>query len=116
MKNSLLFGNGLNLLAGNGFDWNKLLTELKGDKVFENGKLPNTMIYERIFLERGKTSLDDEIYLKQQVAKKMVNIVGNKFYEELVKLDFENYMTTNYDYALKDTFIREGIKEDINSI
>lgn len=115
MKNSLLFGNGLNLLAGNGFDWNKLLTELKGDKVFENGKLPNTMIYERIFLERGKTSLDDEIYLKQQVAKKMINIVGNKFYEELVKLDFENYMTTNYDYALKDTFIREGIKEDINS-
>lgn len=57
MKNTLLFGNGLNQLTNSGPSWDDLLERLKGNKTFQHDKLTNTLIYERIFLEKEKPSL-----------------------------------------------------------
>ncbi len=101
MRNSLLFGNGLNRLSDNGFSWDDLLKDLKGKNDFDDVNLPNTMTYERIFLERDRQSLDEEFHIKSEIAKEMKNIDGNDFYKQLINLKFDNYLTTNYDYAFK---------------
>ncbi|MBW4971422.1 hypothetical protein KZY98_13220 [Croceibacter atlanticus] len=52
MNNTILFGNGINLLTSSNKSWNSLLDELKIPNVFNNGNLPHTMIYERILFEK----------------------------------------------------------------
>ncbi|WP_129936861.1 hypothetical protein [Serratia proteamaculans] len=51
MANTLFFGNRINRLSENHFTWSDLLDNIKGINKFESGQLPNTMVYERIFLE-----------------------------------------------------------------
>jgi len=68
MESTLLFGNGLNRLSEGVMSWDDLLKKLKGQNIFYNGKLPNTMIYERVFLEKPiskKVSHDIELEKKQ---------------------------------------------------
>lgn len=107
MNNTLLFGNGLNQLTNSGPSWNGLLRQLMGYSIFEYDKLTNTMIYERIFLDRAKPELENELYLKNEIASTMKDISGNKYYSKIFNLNFENYITTNYDYAFEKTI---GIK------
>ena len=52
MEHTLFFGNGINRLSENHVTWNDLLDRIKGINNFKNGQLPNTMVYERIFLEK----------------------------------------------------------------
>jgi len=104
MKHSLLFGNGLNQVTSNGPEWNELLKQLKGDNDFKNGNLPNTMIYERIFMEKKKSELEHEIYIKDKISEMMKAINSSKFYELILDLNLDNYMTTNYDYAFQKSF------------
>ncbi|HFP9359004.1 TPA: hypothetical protein ACHO1X_004863 [Klebsiella michiganensis] len=52
MANTLFFGNRINRLSENHFTWSDLLDNIKGMNKFESGQLPNTMVYERIFLEK----------------------------------------------------------------
>ncbi|MGE4399946.1 MAG: SIR2 family protein [Campylobacterales bacterium] len=99
MENSLMFGNGLNRLSENSISWDDLLLRLKGSNGFNHEGLPNTMTYEKIFLDRGKSSLENELYVKNEIAKAMKDIESNEFYERLIGLEFNNYLTTNYDYA-----------------
>lgn len=116
MKNTLFFGNGLNQLTNDGPSWEKLLEELKGNKTFNHDTLTNTMIYERIFLERDKISLDKEILIKDEVAQMMKGIKGGEYYQKIIDLGFENYITTNYDYAFKNTMRESNINENNEKI
>ena len=116
MKNTLLFGNGLNQVTKDGPSWDYLLEQLKGNKTFDHEELPNTMIYERIFLEREKPSLEKEIFIKKEVALMMKDIKGGEFYQKLIDLKFENYITTNYDYAFKNTFGMNNISENTEKV
>ena len=54
MTNTVLYGNGLNRLSSNAVSWDDLLDELKGSNGFDNGRLPYTMVYERIFMGMHK--------------------------------------------------------------
>lgn len=116
MKNTLLFGNGLNQLTNNGPSWDNLLEKLKGKNEFSHKNLPNTMIYERIFLEREKPSLEEETIIKQEIADMMENISGSEFYKKIIDLNFKNYITTNYDYAFNKTLSKKIINENTEKI
>ncbi len=116
MRNTLLFGNGLNQLTNDGPSWDSLLSQLKGNKTFNHDKLTNTMIYERIFLERDKPSVEKEIYIKEEVASMMKNIRGGEFYQKIIDLCFENYITTNYDYAFKNTLNMKPSNENTEKV
>ncbi len=117
MENTLFFGNGINRLDSKNISWDALLDILKEKRKFDNKDLPNTMIYERIILEKPNEDLDilkNEFKVKEEISKLMSNISTNKFYIDLYNLNVENYLTTNYDYAFISTI--EGLKEDNISI
>ncbi|WP_064603031.1 SIR2 family protein [Photobacterium sp. J15] len=104
MKNTVFFGNGLNRISENSVSWNELLDEIKADDYFMCDNLPNTMVYERIFMEKNnaKASLKvDELKIKQSIAVAMKSQCSNELFELLANMDFDNYLTTNYDYAFE---------------
>jgi len=104
MKNTILFGNGINRLSANAISWEDLLDELKGEDVFSNGSLPNTMVYERIFMgahKASKSQCADELAIKNKIAEFLAVQESNEVYELLGKIEFEHYLTTNYDYAFE---------------
>jgi len=58
MKKTVMFGNGLNYLSKNYIPWPELLNKIKGKASFENGKLPNTLVYERaVFANRMENGI-----------------------------------------------------------
>ncbi len=108
MENTIFFGNGLNRLSPKNISWSHLLDTIKGPRKFNDALLPNTMIYERIILERPfshKDMLFDEFEVKKEIAKLMESIEPNTIYESLFNLNAQNYITTNYDYGYLDSII-----------
>lgn len=104
MRNTVLFGNGINRLSDNAVSWEDLLDTIKGSNVFNNGNLPNTMVYERIFMEQHlakKSHKADELKVKNSIAEAMESQGSNEIFELLASMDVENYLTTNYDYAFE---------------
>ena len=104
MTNTVLYGNGLNRLSSNAVSWEKLLDELKGSTCFDNGPLPYTKVYERIFMDKRKVykgELYDESDLKVKIANSLAEQESNEIFELLADMNFENYLTTNYDYAFE---------------
>lgn len=105
---TILFSNGLNYLSKGFVSWNQLLNRIKGDNLFENGKLPNTMIYERSVIGNPisfDTLTQKEEEIKKDIAFMLANFPSNLFYDKLAALDAENYITTNYDYASLKTYL-----------
>jgi hypothetical protein len=128
MENTLFFGNGINRLTPGNISWTDLLNTIKEGRSFQDNKLPNTMIYERIILEKPSKKENihfDEFDVKDKIAELMADIKGNEIYTELFKLNFQHYLTTNYDYAFIDSLegeksilfpIEESSTEDVYSI
>ncbi len=125
MYKTLLFGNGLNQLTTGLISWKDLLDKIKKKNKFDDLELPNTMIYERILLERPK--LEEglsavEGIIKSEISEEMQNIPTNEYYEMVYQLGIKNYLTTNYDYSLNKKLIELGCfsknnsSEDIYSI
>lgn len=118
MNKTLLFGNGLNQLTTGLISWKDLLDNIKKKNKFDNLALPNTMIYERILMERPK--LADGIFavegnIKKEIAEQLRNISTNKYYELVYNLGFKNYLTTNYDYSLNKKIEEKGFSSKNNS-
>jgi hypothetical protein len=104
MRNTVLFGNGINRLSNNAVSWDDLLDSIKGSNTFNNGSLPNTMVYERIFMEQHvslKSYKTDELKIKNCIAEAMKSQGPNEVFELLASMDVEHYLTTNYDYAFE---------------
>lgn len=122
MKNTILFGNGLNRVSKRSVSWSGLLDQLKADKKFMNKSLPNTMVYERIFMEKHEPVLSqkaDELKIKQSIADAMKSQGSNELFELMANMEFDNYLTTNYDYAFEKAIgcIPEKLStEDIYSL
>jgi hypothetical protein len=118
MNKTLLFGNGLNQLTTGLISWKDLLNNIKKNNEFDNLDLPNTMIYERILMERPK--LDNGLFtvegnIKIDIAEQMKNIPTNNYYESVFNLSFKNYLTTNYDYSLNKKIAELGLTSRSNS-
>jgi len=128
MKHTILFGNGINRLTPTNISWNQLLDKIKGTNKFKDDILPNTMIYERIVLQRlskNKDILKDEFEVKSDIANLLADISANEVYLELFSLTAQHYITTNYDYGFVTSIlslpeillpIEEYSTEDVYSI
>lgn len=104
---TILFGNGLNYMSKDHISWKQLLDKIKGDNLFENGKLPNTMIYERSIIGNPisfDTLTQKEEAIKSDIAEMLNNFPTNIFFDKLANLNVENYLTTNYDYASLEAY------------
>ncbi len=114
MENTLLFGNGINRLSISNISWTDLLNQIKGARKFKDDLLPNTMIYERIILENPLISEDvllDEFETKKRISELMAEIQTSDIYSDIFSLNFQHYLTTNYDYGFIKTLT---VKEEIN--
>jgi len=114
---TILFGNGLNYLSKDYISWKQLLDKIKGDNLFENGKLPNTMIYERSIIGNPisfDTLTQKEEAIKKDIAQMLENFPSNSYYERLEGLNAENFLTTNYDYAGLEHYKKNASYEIIN--
>lgn len=108
---TILFGNGLNYMSQNHISWKDLLDRIKGNNLFENGKLPNTMIYERSIIGNPisfDTLTQKEESIKKDIAKMLRDFPSNICFDKLANLNVENYLTTNYDYAFLETYKKDA--------
>lgn len=108
MKNTLVFGNGLNRLSDSSISWDTILDNLKGSNKFPNNEFPYTLIYERAlfgnFSNYSDSLQDFEYSFKNSLAKSMFGIIPSELYNKIAALKLENYITTNYDYCLNKVF------------
>lgn len=116
---TILYGNGLNRMTGENPTWEDVLARIcKDDLSPLEGKVPNTLKYEDIYLA-GKADLDalqnrhnrsDEYKIKWKIAQGSLCLEGNSYYDRLAHLDVKDYLTTNYDACLNKTFEKFGLK------
>jgi hypothetical protein len=107
MRNTFFFGNGLNYLSDNPVGWEDLLETVMGDEKFDTNSLPYLMTYERIRLNWNKNMRNNKngiSHLKIEIANILKSQNSNQYYKELLKLPVDNYLTTNYDYAINKAF------------
>lgn len=128
MEKTILYGNGVNLLGG-GPSWNKLLQDISKKSLLPPIK-SNTLKYEYIILPQEENTegvivadensilVDDEgnaicfventeLNIKASLAKKLKEQKPSYFYDKLVELDADHYITTNYELFLPQKFSLE---------
>lgn len=105
-KNVILFGNGLNLLSEGCPSWGTLLRDISGkdNNPILNG-IPMNLQYEQVYLSPNTSFSEmdegsDEHKLKSVVKTKLGKIKSNRYYDKLLRLDVDIFMTTNYDHTL----------------
>ncbi len=140
---SILFGNGLNLLNKGTPSWERLIKSIAKEELDKN--IPQTLKYEALILKRpyresfrlvtadGKylTTSDGsilsvygeetELRLKKDIAQKVESFKPNDSYRSILELPVEHFMTTNYDNTLlniigEDAITKRNKQEQIYSI
>lgn len=100
-KKILLVGNGLNLVSDGGASWNALLNSLAGvPKTTHESEVrkakPFTLWFEEV------ASGGQHKQLKQKIADDLrMRVAPNKHHRDLMALNFQHILTTNYDYNLE---------------
>lgn len=123
MEKTILYGNGVNLLGG-GLSWDEVLLRISKKETLPQIQ-SNTLKYEYIILPQaeGKTYLlkfgnallkfngkllsrhkNTEEELKSSLCTELIRKGPSSFYDKLVELDADNYITTNYELFLPPKF------------
>lgn len=115
MKQTLLLGNGLNLLIDKDkWEWKNLLTRC----LKQNFKLvgadkktvPYTHLYEDMYLNAKVANSTLELDVKKGIADKLKELTDsqnekfNDIMQNLLSIDFDDILTTNYDYSIEKYF------------
>ncbi|MBI4988350.1 MAG: SIR2 family protein [Rhodocyclales bacterium] len=100
-KKILLIGNGFNLVSDGGASWNALLNNLAGTpKTKHESEVRKAKPFTLWFEEIAKGGLHSQ--LKQKIAEDLESRVApNKYHKDLMALNFQHILTTNYDYNLE---------------
>jgi hypothetical protein len=112
-KKAMLIGNGLNRLdSDQSFSWGDLLEELKDrysiEVDLENFFKPFPLAFDEMqHLKSGRNSLRSKLKnLKQSIKTEIENQLADKrgfndYHQKLASLDYDDILTTNYDYSLE---------------
>jgi len=101
MNRAILVGNGVNQVSDGGASWSALLNALAGRPKTEHQKnvrdaKPFTLWFEEIASRARKKNL------KAAVSKELERRVKpNNVHAEIMNLEFQSVLTTNYDYNLE---------------
>lgn len=105
VSKTILVGNGINYLGGTPISWSELLNKLMEYDRFEFDELPNVMAYEKIRFDWQTFHKDNNSSrLKEYIARELEHHPGNETCKKILESGFSNYITTNYDYALENSF------------
>ena len=128
IETTIFFGNGVNLLSKEGKSWDAILRQISKRQV-----LPpigsNTLKYEYIVLPQDRYTevdygfeitvdgipehpelIDTEQSIKEKLAHELSDSRASDFYNKLVNLKADNYITTNYELFLYDLLKERGFK------
>lgn len=118
MKKTLFFGNGLNRCSKNSKSWDEILKNIKGNGGLLSG-VSNTLQYEDIYLslnDEDKLKLQKDKTIEWQIKKLLADEIdetnGNELFSVIAKMDFDNYITTNYDHLLEKQLVMDGFNLD----
>lgn len=106
----LLVGNGINNVS-NKLAWRQLIQDLiayigaAGQIEIRNKPFP--LLYEEIFIEAVKYREFSEKEIKEFIAEKVSGLKRSPIHDEIIKLNFQNILTTNYDYNLEKVKIKD---------
>lgn len=129
MENTIFYGNGLNLLNKACLSWKDLLKQIAGKQIEDSTHY--SLMYERLILlkqystnfnlitengdhictESGDSIIGTEItedIIKADIANKLKEYGSNKYYNKLIDFPVKNFITTNYDNTLEETFKENG--------
>lgn len=119
-KKTLLFGNGINRTEGSA-SWDKILGNVfSGEKQLaleeqDGEKVPATLVYESLLAKEIKRKRDDkhtEEYCAKQAFVSKINSSNGALFNTIANLNFDEYMTTNYDYSLEDCLMGKGYSKE----
>lgn len=131
METTVLYGNGVNLLANKGVSWDCLLESISEEKrllsipsytlKYESIVLPTDEITPAVLRDRygrrfissdGKvihTSENTEIYaIKGKICNILDDIEPSNYYQKLIDLNADHYLTTNYELYLVQLLLSRG--------
>lgn len=105
-KRALLLGNGINLLS-NATSWEDLLRSISEEmqvdvQINRNKSYP--LIFEEILFRCPGDFLTNLRRLKELIALQYQNLIVNEFHNQIMQLNVEHYLSTNYDYSLERVF------------
>ena len=131
--NTVLFGNGFNLLNGSD-SWGKIVRTISEEN--NEGKIPNTLQYEDLIVkepyqtdlylitENGDHITTDDgdriiigsekterLLLRERIVNGMKDYSSNESFDHLMQLNVENYLTTNYDHVAEKVLKSLGFSE-----
>jgi len=114
---TLFIGNGLNYLGNNNYSWENLITDLirtaGKEDLIDLQNVPFPILYEEIFLRGLKYNGVKEDKLIDKVISKMKDMIPNDSHKLLEKANVENIITTNYDYNIENSLIKNFVLFEI---
>ena len=142
MKQSILFGNGVNRFTDGMPSWKELLDDISNIEIHED--VPNPLKYEAILLKQYKnsnwesdnastifikdandsnnnTKKKKETDLKNSISEKIQSFKSNDIIHRITLLPVDHYLTTNYDKSLfneydKDSCTPHDVTEKLYSV
>ncbi|MCQ2196774.1 MAG: SIR2 family protein [Bacteroidaceae bacterium] len=114
MRQSILFGNGINRLSGEMYKWENLLMVNGTEKTLAKEVTP-THRFDDILINHKKLKEDNYVPHDESALKKFcldyldnlkLNDVSNNIYHRLWEIGADHYLTTNYDGSF-EKFIQE---------
>lgn len=107
MNKVLLIGNDINNIH-NSTNWEELLrciSDYCGNSINITSEKPFPLLYEEICLKGLRSGNITEVELKLKIAEIINKIEPNEIHDELLSLDVNDSITTNYDYGLQKSII-----------
>lgn len=112
---TLFIGNGINRIKEfnkrNEFDfsWKKVIDDLKDEfnkTDYPIEDIPFPIVYEEIFLKTANKdqNTDIENKIRERLKTNLSNIRRNPLHDRIMSHNFENIITSNYDYGFFDGF------------
>lgn len=112
MKKVVFVGNGINnIYETNPHSWENILSKIVGiseKDITITKEKPFPLLYEEIYLKTLKAKGIKENVLKDKIATLIEEIEPNSIHQDLINLNFENYITTNYDYSLEKVLLKDS--------
>lgn len=110
MESAILFGNGINRCF-DGMSWKSLLARIANSYfVGTDDKISSTIAYEKIAnkILSNNVKLTEETFA-YDILKNLDSLKKgySNIYTVFLSLPIENYMTTNYDYAIERSLITD---------
>ena len=103
--NTILFGNGLNMLSNND-SWDQLVKRIETEP--SESKIPNTIQFDVKLYSMDDFTINSEKELKKAICKEMKNYQSNEIYDIIAELRLEHYITTNYDFTIQPALMKAG--------